>query len=116
MHLVIARLQAGQGRLDRTELHSLIHRAAHPDDGLEHVYVVMDAQGAELAFFVLQPTVAAAESVVAQLCWRTIAFSPALRLWRVVHCGAGLVPGGEELLTGDFREPGRGLPRQDPDS
>ncbi|MER7415732.1 hypothetical protein ABT346_02915 [Micromonospora peucetia] len=116
MHLVIARLQGGRTLVDRAELHRLIQLVALPGDGLEHVYVMMNPKGAELAFFVLQPTVATAEAVVMQLCRRAIAVSSALHLWLVVHCGSGLVPGSEALLTGDSTDGGRGLPWQDPDT
>lgn len=100
MYLINSRLTVQDTTISADDLRRLLTDIADPDDCLEHLYAETDTREARLAFFVCHPDLAAAESAAADLCMRALNSYPELEGWSMDYCGAGLVPGAEEILLG----------------
>ena len=100
MYLINSRLTAQDTSISADDLRRLLTNIADPDDCLEHLYAETDTREARLAIFLCHPDLAAAESAAADLCMRALNSYPELEGWSMDYCGAGLVPGAEEILLG----------------
>jgi hypothetical protein len=114
--LVIARVWSPVGRLDGRELQELVRLAEVPGDRLEHLYVDIRPDGAELVFFMAQPTAETAKIAVERLCRQAFSRSEMLRDCALGDHFVGLVPGVDFVLFRDQAGAVRLLPPQDPDS
>lgn len=83
MHIVSLRLLRGTTVIDYRQLRRAVYRAAHPGDGLEHVYVQDDFEGADVVLFVCASNGRRATALAERIVHRSLADDELLG-WRVV--------------------------------
>ncbi|MER7625367.1 hypothetical protein [Streptomyces sp. NPDC126503] len=92
MYLVHAHLQPpDQGGGLPPDVRALVYGCALPEDGLEHVSVHGDAQAPVLGLFLLNDSLARAETSAAAVCARLLESRPELSGWTLLRAEAPLI-------------------------
>lgn len=82
MYMINVRLMPGPGPLDDRELRRSVREVAGIQDGVQHVYAEVGADGADLVLFVSASTQAAAHAAARRVVTRSLRVE-SLRGWAI---------------------------------
>jgi hypothetical protein len=82
VYMIYVRLARGLRPLDDRELHRSVRAVADSQDGVQHIYAEVGAEGADLVLFVCASTQAAAHAAARRVVTRSLRVE-SLRGWAI---------------------------------
>lgn len=107
MFIVHARIMKRSTRASSAGLSRTLQKLIVPGNGIEHYHIADIGTEIEATFFVLLPTVAAAEAATLNVCEKAIAWPGEDGAWVIKHCMATIVPQACDAFMLDEDSPGR---------
>jgi hypothetical protein len=105
MYIVRARLVKRSTYASSDGLSEALRNSITPHDGIEHFHIADGEAEIKATFFVLQPTLAAAEAATLDVCARAIAQPGEDGNWTITQCMATIVPQAAEMFIRDEDRP-----------